>query len=165
MPQSHSRIGELLVAQKVITEEQCQAILEEQRRTHRPFGEIAEDLYEINARAVEQAWAEQYAQLARWVDPTIEHIDPAVLTLINRRQAWQFGVLPIGYERGELMICTTRDRLVRALNFTTRSIGERSFLVLATPDSLGHALMRCYPMDGMSREMLIGDGLPQRLAG
>lgn len=165
MPRSHSRIGQLLVEQKVITEEQCRVILAEQGRTHRPFGEIAEELFEINARAVEQAWAEQYAQLARWIDPTIEHVDPAVLTLINRRQAWQFGVLPIGYERGELLVCTTRDRLVRALNFTTRSVPERTFLVLATPESLGQALMRYYPMDGMSREMLTGDGLPQRLAG
>lgn len=165
MPQSHNRIGRLLVEQQVITEDQCRAILDEQGRTHRPFGEIAEELFEINARAVENAWAEQYARLARWVDPTIEHIDPAVLALVSRRQAWQFGVLPIGYDRGELLICTTRDRLIRALNFTTRHIAERSYLALATPDAMGQALMRCYPMDGMSREMLVGDGPPQRLAG
>ncbi len=142
-------IGELLVRQRVLTREQCEQVLERQRVTHRPFGELAEQMFEIDAVSVEQAWAEQYAATTRWVDPRIERIDPAVRELVSRRQAWQFRVLPMGYDGAELMMCTLQESLVRAMNFAMRQIPVQCYFVLATPDSLAAALNDYYPMDGM----------------
>jgi len=145
-------IGELLIQQGVITSEQCEQVLERQRLTQRPFGEIAEELLGIPGRSVEKAWAEQYATETRWLDAAIEPADPAVQDLVSRRQAWQFRILPLGYDGNELMICTTKEGLVRALNFVTRQLPVACYFVLTEPESLGMALMRHYPMDGMSVE-------------
>jgi hypothetical protein len=143
-------IGQVLVQMGLLTDAQRQQILDTQQTSGRPFGELAEELFGIAARGVEQAWVEQYSTMTRHIDPTLEHIDPAVLPLVSRRQAWQFRILPMRYEGGQLLVCTTREHLVRALNFTTAHIQITSFLVLTDPEMLGTALMRHYPMDGMS---------------
>lgn len=153
-------IGTLMVNKGVITPQQLEQILERQRSTHRPFGEIAEELFGVRAKDVERAWAEQYSQTTRWVDPSIEPIDPAVHDLISRRQAWQFRVLPIGYDGSELMICTTQEGLVRAMNFAARQMPVTCYFVLAKMDQLAEALMRLYPMEGMSAETLVGESVP-----
>lgn len=156
-------IGQLMVERGVITREQCERVLEKQRTTHRPFGEICEELLDVRAKDVERAWSEQYAATTRWVDPTSEALDAGVRELINRRQAWQFRILPMGYDGNELMLCTTQDGLVRAMNFATRQIPVNCYFVLAPLDKLGEALMRHYPMEGMSSEALrVDPENPQR---
>jgi hypothetical protein len=154
-------IGQLMLSQGVITKDQLEQVLERQRRTHRPFGEIAEELLGVRAKDVERAWAEQYAQTTRWVDPTLDPVDPAVHDLVSRRQAWQFRVLPMGYDGSELMVCTTQEGLVRAMNFAARQVPVTCYFVLAKLDQLAEALMRHYPMEGMSAEALAGADVPR----
>lgn len=151
-------IGALLVKRGVITEDDCKRVLEHQRASGRPFGEIAEDILGVSSRAVEEAWAEQYASETRWVDPTLNHIDPIARDLLTRRQAWQFGLLPMGYEDGQLVMCTTKVCLVRAMNFATRYVPATCYYVLSEPGALSEALMRHYPMDGMGLEILENGG-------
>lgn len=147
-------IGQLMVEKGVITRDQCEKVLEKQRVTHRPFGEICEEMLGVKAKDVERAWAEQYAATTRWVDPSHEAIDPAVRDLVNRRQAWQFRILPMGYDGSELMVCTTQESLVRAMNFATRQLPVTCYFVLSTLEQLGEALMTHYPMEGMCTEVL-----------
>ncbi|MEX2217348.1 MAG: hypothetical protein WD749_01195 [Phycisphaerales bacterium] len=150
------RLGDLLVRRGVLTEAQRDAVLEHQRMTGRPFGELAERLFGVGQSAVEEAWAEQYALIARRVDPRSERLDPAALTLLDRRQAWQFRMLPLRFEADELLICTTQDHLPRALKFAGWKIQAPCFFVLADPRSLGEALLRHYPMEGMSPDVVAG---------
>lgn len=149
-------IGDYLVRMGVITEKQRVCILEEQRLTGRPFGQIAEETFGVRTKDVERAWAAQYAGLSDHVNPAGERIDPLVLQLVSRRQAWQFRIFPMRYESGALLVCTTQEHLVRAVNFATRNIPATCLFVLAEPAALGEALMRHYPIDGMSPEMVAG---------
>lgn len=144
------RLGDLLVRNGALTEAQRDSVLDYQRLTGRPFGELAERLFGVGQQAVEQAWAEQYGMIAQRVDPRTERVDAEALSMIDRRQAWQFRVLPIRFEAGELMICTTQDHLVRALKFAGWRIKSPCYVVLADPAALGEALMRHYPMAGMT---------------
>jgi hypothetical protein len=150
-------IGHLLVDMGVLTEQQRAWILEEQKLTGRPFGDLAEEMFGVDPRSVEKAWSSQYASTTRWIDPTIEHIDPAVVGLISRRQAWQFKIVPIRYEGSELMVATSVHHLVRALNFATKVIPANCYFVLAEPEALGDALVKYYPMEGMNRNMVASD--------
>jgi hypothetical protein len=150
-------IGELLMQQGVLTAEQCQAVLDRQAASHRPFGEIAEELFHVDGKAVERAWASQYAKITRWVDPLTETVDPMVQDLVTRRQAWQFRLLPMGYDGSELMVCTTQDGLIRAMNFAVRQLPVTCYFVLTAPETLAAALMRIYPMDGMTPELITGE--------
>src|ERR1700744_6596947 len=88
-------IGQLLIEQGVLTEAQVQHVLQVQKISHRPFGDLAERLYGINPRAVEDAWVEQYLRTVGVVDLDDQDIDTECLRLLKRRLAWQGSVLPL----------------------------------------------------------------------
>jgi hypothetical protein len=158
-------IGKLLLSQGVITQEQVDAVLRRQAETHRPFGEIAEEMLGVRAKDIERAWTEQYAHTTRWVNPMTEMVDPGVREMVSRRQAWQFRLLPMGYDQAELMVCTTKDGLVRAMNFAARHVPMTCYFVLSELEPLAEALMRHYPMEGMSADALRGDGVASLARG
>jgi len=153
------RLGDLLVLKGVLTVPQRDSVLEYQRFTGRPFGELAERLYGVDQKVIEETWAEQYASIAPRVDPRSERVEDGALTLIDRRQAWQFRVLPLRFEDRELRICTTQENLVRALRFAGWKIQAPCYFVLSEALTLGEALMRHYPMAGMSPGVVAGKGL------
>lgn len=152
------RLGDLLVRKGVLTESQRQKVLEYQQVMARPFGELAERLFGIRPAVIEDAWADQYVEVTRRVDPRRETVDPDVLTLVDRRQAWQFRFLPLRHDGDELMACTTREHLVRALKFAAWAITDPCYLVVAEPEALGEALVRYYPLAGMTPAMVAGRG-------
>ena len=139
-------IGQLLVEQGVLTHKQVQHILQVQRLSHRPFGDLAERLYGVSPEAVEDAWVAQYTRVAGVVDLEDGEIDPACLRLINRRQAWQFHLLPLRRDAENLNIATDAEHLIRAVNFSTRRIIEPVCFVIADKAQLRDLLMRHYPV-------------------
>lgn len=142
------RIGELLVAQGVLAPEQVDVILEHQRRGHQPFGELAEQLFHVSPKAVEQAWVDQYLSLGTEIDLSEHAVDPEVLKVISRRQAWQFRTLPLRREPGELVAVTSREHLKRAVNFAWRTLDEPVYLLVAPLDQIQAALEEHYPLPG-----------------
>ena len=158
------RIGQVLVDNRVLTTKQVDVILSEQKRTGEPFGVLSERLFQVDPEAIEQAWATQYATLTRNVDPVTEIFDPQALDMITRRQAWQFRVLPIRFDDGELMLATTQQHLRRALRFATGVMSVPVFLVLCTPEDLGEGLCRHYPLPGMTPRS-VNDDFMDRVLG
>ncbi len=148
------RIGEVLVNRGTLSEAQVRAILEEQARSHRPFGELAENMYGVDPTDIEQAWVDQYATLTRHVDMGREKLDPRAVRAIERRQAWQFRVVPMRFDGQELMVATTPDNLCRALRFVTRCLAVPCYLVLTEAKMLGETLERFFPLPGMSASWL-----------
>ncbi len=151
------RIGELLVKRGLLTLQQCEQILNLQRQSQRPFGAIAEEQFNLTPKALHAAWAEQYEQLAPRANPLGERVEPKALALVSRRQAWQFRMLPLRFESGEVVICTTRQHLPRALNFAYRHIGPECSFVIAEPQHLGSALQEHYPWSGPVDAAIVGD--------
>lgn len=151
-----ARLGDLLVNHGVLTREQRDEILRVQTQTGRPFGALAESLFGVAPEAVERAWAEQFEALAEWIDPRTAFVDPAALALVTRRQAWQFGVLPLHFEGPDLALCTTPTHLIRALRFCGWRIGKPCSISLTEPEALSEALQRHYPLAGMGVDALGG---------
>jgi len=139
-------IGQLLVEQGALTQRQVDHILKVQKESHRPFGDLAERLFGINPRAVEDAWVEQYVRTVGIVDLDDQEIDAQCLRLLNRRQAWQFHALPLHREDENLNIATSPESLVRAVNFSTKKIDEPISFLLAERRQLREFLMRHYPV-------------------
>jgi len=146
------RLGDILIERGLITSSERDEILRQQSITPRPFGELAERMFGVSPAEVEEAWADQYSSYAEHVDPEAMEVDSRLLSLLERRQAWQFGILPILFDGNELVMCTSRRHLIRALKFVGWRLSEPAHFVLADPASLGRALMRHYPLDGMSPE-------------
>jgi hypothetical protein len=141
------QIGQLLVQQGVLTDQQVGHILTVQKATHRPFGDLAERLYGISPRLVEDAWVEQYVRTAGTTDLSELDFDRRCLRLLNRRQAWQFHVLPVNRDEGmHLNVATDAENLVRAVNFSSRRIDESIHMVVAEREQLREFLMKHYPV-------------------
>ncbi|RMH23472.1 MAG: hypothetical protein D6693_11485 [Planctomycetota bacterium] len=152
-----TRLGQVLVESGVLTEDQVEAILRAQEASRRPFGALAEEMFHVPPEAVEQAWARQYEQIAEAVNPADESLDDDVLALVDRRQAWQFRLMPLRREGGELRVATTRAHLPRAMRFALRHFGQACYFVLTTPEQLAEALMRHFPMPGMTAEAVLSN--------
>ena len=140
------RIGELLVEQGVLSGAQVEEILCEQRKSSRPFGDLAERLFGIHPKAIEDAWVEQYLRISGVVDLNDIEIETECLRLLSRRQAWQFHLLPLHRQDSEVHIATSAEDLVRAVNFSTRGIDEPVYLLIAERAQLREFLMRHYPV-------------------
>jgi hypothetical protein len=143
------QIGQLLVEQGVLTEAQVNHILKVQKMSQRPFGDLAERLYGISPKAVEDAWVEQYLRIVGVVDLEEVAVETECLRMLNRRQAWQFHLLPLNREGGEdagLQVATSADNLVRSVNFATRSMDEPVHFLIAERAQLREFLMKHYPV-------------------
>lgn len=144
------RLGDLLVKRGALTPEQRDAVLEAQNGSGRPFGAIAEGMFGVHPRIVEEAWGEQYAEFAEEADPRTADIADGVLDLIDRRQAWQFAVIPLSVSNdGELLVCTSPRHLARAMRFTGWRLDRPSKFAICTNDALVLGLGKHYPMDSI----------------
>ena len=149
------QIGQLLVEQGVLTEAQVSHILKVQKVSHRPFGDLAERLYGINPRAVEDAWVEQYVRVAGVVDLEDQEIDTDCLRVLNRRQAWQFHMLPMNRDP-ELQVATSAEDLVRSVNFSARKLDEPVHFMIAERQQLREFLMKHFPVPEYIAEYAAG---------
>lgn len=142
------QLGQLLVEQGVLTDKQVQHILSVQRVSHRPFGDLAERLYGIDSKAVEDAWVEQYVRTVGVVDLDDQEMDAECLRLLNRRQAWQFHLLPMNREDDgpNLSAATDAEGLVRAVNFSAHKFDEPVYFQVAERRQLREFLMKHYPV-------------------
>ncbi len=148
------RLGDILVQRGVLTENQRNRIVEHQRIHPRPFGLLAEEMFGVSPASVERAWASQYASLTEHVDIRNENPTPDAIEMIETRQAWQFGVLPLRINHEELVIATTEDRLARALRFTGWKIPMVCRFVLCEEDELFDTLPMYYPMAGLNADAM-----------
>jgi len=142
------RIGDILVELGVLTEHMREEILDEQRVVGKPFGELAERMFGIDPTVVEDAWARQYEQIAGVYSFTNGEPDDDAVACVTPRQAWQFKLLPVRFEHGELMIVTTRQNLPRALRFAATQMPEVCFFVTCSAEELAEALQGVFPMPG-----------------
>ena len=82
------RIGEILVEQGVLNEQQVFEIVQAQKKLHLPFGVLAERMFEVTLESIENAWIEQYHRFTGTIDLSEQTFDDRALRMINRRQAW-----------------------------------------------------------------------------
>ena len=140
------QIGELLMEQGVLTPRQVEHILRVQKESHRPFGDLAERLFGISPQAVEDAWVQQYMRMVGTVDLDDVKFDEQCLRLLNRRQAWQFHMLPMHRSDENVNIATSANDLVRAVNFSSKKLDEPVYFQIAERKQLKDFLMKHYPV-------------------
>jgi hypothetical protein len=68
------------------------------------------------------------------------------LRLLNRRQAWQFMTMQLNRDSGDLILATSAENLVRAVNFSSKKINEPISFQLAERSQLREFLMKHYPV-------------------
>jgi hypothetical protein len=112
-------------------------------------------MFEVTVESIERAWIEQYHRFTGTLDLSRERVDDEALSLINRRQAWQFEILPLRYvETGELLMAAGRTRLARAVTFVANRLSPMVYFRVAESDQLREFLQQHYPMPEISDEIL-----------
>lgn len=152
------RIGEMLVRMGVLERKQVEAVLEEQEHSGEPFGAIAERLFGVKPEQIECAWIEQTQERATLFDPD-NGFDDDARELVVRRQAWQFGIVPLRLDDGHLVAATSRRQLPRAVRFATRVLRMPIQFEIADDETLAGLLAHQYPIRGMDKSMLDGSAL------
>jgi hypothetical protein len=154
------RIGQILIEQGVLSEQQVFEIMEAQRQCGNvPFGVLAEQLFDVTIDSIERAWVEQYHQFTGHIDLEKCRIDVEALKVIHRRQAWQFEMLPLHFEQGgELLMAASRRRLARAVTFASNRLKPAVFFRIARSDQLRRFLKKYYPMSEVTDELLMRVG-------
>jgi len=145
-------LGQILIEQGALTRQQVEHLLTVQKHCHRPIGDLAERLYGVSPKAVEDAWVEQYLRTVGIVNLNDVQMDVDCLRLLNRRQAWQFRTLPTNRQTGELNVVTDSESLVRAVNFSTRTINEPVLFLIAERKQLRQFLRTHYPVPEFMEE-------------
>lgn len=67
---------------------------------------------------------------------------------IGRRQAWQFGVVPLARHGDELEVLCTAAHAARAMRFIERVLGLRPRVRLVPEGTLLEALRERFPFEG-----------------
>jgi len=96
------RIGEILVRKKLISWDQLEKVLEEQRLTKKLTGEILVKNNYVPQYFVYQALAEQFN--LQLIDLERTRINPKAIELIPKHVIHQFQILPIEIQTGTLII-------------------------------------------------------------
>lgn len=149
------RLGEILVEQKVLSPQQVFEVLEQQKSSHLPFGVLAERMFDVTMASIEEAWVEQYCRENQAIDLDQQRIDEEALRIINRRQAWQFEMMPLRYEpTGELLMAASRHRLARAVTFASHRLKPVVLFQIARSAQLRDFLRKHYPMPEVTEELL-----------
>ena len=130
-------IGEILIQKKLISWEQLQDALEEQKKTRELTGEILIRKGYVPANLFYKALAEQY-QL-RFVELKRSRINPKALTLIPRSIAEKYTLMPIEITADSLFIGISNPRL-----WPEEELKELTHLpiktVLCSPDDIVQAI-------------------------
>lgn len=149
------RIGEMLVSAGLMTPEQTELVLRRQQSHPEPFGLLAQRMFGIDPRRIEEIWAETTIRLSDVVHPSDEEIDVNTLDLVTRRQAWQFRFMPVRLESdGVLVAATTQEHLSRAVRFATRVLDRPCTFLITDAEYLASRLEEFYPLPGLDERVI-----------
>lgn len=142
-------IGQILVDHGVLTLEQVDQALAIQAEREAPLGRVAEDLFGISRLSVIEALAEQVAVRAPQASLATEQFDPQCLRMISAKEAWDRLILPIRWDRGELLCATTVETLPAAIELLQVKLDCPFHFAIAEMRPLEEFIASLYAYEGV----------------
>ena len=155
-----ARIGDRLLDLGLITLDQLEVALFEQKRSGRMLGTVLVDLGFIRADALASLLAESsgYEQF----DPKTAMVDPEVVARVPKEVATRHRVVPLSSEGRHVFVAMCDPHDVLALDQLRRQLGSRMTVVprVCPPAEIGELIDRAYgyamSIDGIMQELESG---------
>ncbi len=162
-PQAKRHIGQILIDQGILTEDQLRIALLEQTKSHAPVGRLLVQLGFVSEATLRDALSEKLG--LRSVDLAHIIVDPSALKLVPRDMARRYRIFPVAIDR-------VQKRLIVALADTNNIVaidqmrahlrGEFEVEMLLAGDSeIDRAIDQYYghefSIDGILREIETGE--------
>src|SRR6056297_3810132 len=143
------RIGQILVDLGFLTDEQLEAVLEEQEQQPGALlGKIAEDMQLITDEQLVQALAEQMGM--QTVSLEDAKLDPEVLEKISETMAQLYRVVPIRFENNVLTLATCDPQNLTIQDELRTFLGYEIATVVATERDVLQAIEKHYDSEAES---------------
>ena len=135
------RFGDLILAEGLVTQEQFDRALAEQKRTGEKLGEILIRLGLLTEEQLVHFLSQQYG-IPEVTFP--EAIAPEIIKLIPTRIARKYGVVPIGRTLGSVTLAVADPTNLSALDDVAFMTGLKVVPVIAPPSIIHQAIERYY---------------------
>nr|MBA2690782.1 Flp pilus assembly complex ATPase component TadA [Burkholderiales bacterium] len=149
------RLGELLVQQKLITEEQLKLALEEQKRSGRKLGRVLIDSAYVTEEAISRALAKQLS--IPYIDLKYYEFSPQFTQLLPETQARRFRALVMEDRRTALLVAVVDPTDLFAYDEMTRLLKRSIELAVVTESQLLANIDRIYrrtdEISGLAKEL------------
>lgn len=139
------QLAQLLLEDNLITEEQLEEAVEEQRRLGRSLGRILIDKGLVTESNLVALLAKQIG--LDFVDLAEYHVDPAAASLIPENLAKRYKALPIGLEDGRLIVAMSDPSNVFAMDDIRTLTGKDIKPVVATGGDILAAINKLQRLD------------------
>ncbi len=133
-----SKLGQLLVKNKMITEEQLEDALEEQGRSGKALGRILVEMGAISEGQLTAVVAEQIG--TEYVDLGSYPVDPAAANMIDKAVATRYTMIPVDFRDGKLIVAMADPTNVFALDDLHAVTGMDVIAVVSTPVDIKKAI-------------------------
>jgi len=156
-------IGEILISQGVISEDQLRITLLEQMKSSQPVGKLLVSLGFVSEATLRDALSESLGQMP--VDLSQAIVDASALALIPREVAKRHGIFPLSYvkEQQKLTIAMANPHNIVALD-QLKALTQHDLTVetlLAGEQEISHAIDQHYghelSIDGILHEIETGE--------
>jgi type IV pilus assembly protein PilB len=140
------QLGQILIEQGLIDDEQLERALEEHRKTPKSLGRVLIDLGLIKESDLVRALAEQVG--LEFVDLTDYPVDATLTTLLPDSLARRYRAIPIGERDGKLLVAMSDPANVYALDDIRTITGRDVQPMVATAADVEQAIQKYSHMEG-----------------
>ena len=146
------RIGEILISEGKITEEQLEQGLRMQKSDPREIGKILISLGHVSKIDLAQALARRLR--LGFVEVTERDVDRSVVSLVEEKVLRKYGVVPLRLENGRLVVAMSDPTNIHSLEDLMMISGYPVTPVVATEDEIQRVLNKLFAMSEEVSEFL-----------
>lgn len=148
---SRGSIGEILLEQKLVTQEQLEEALSLQSETGRRLGAILVDMGFVEEEAFCRLLSDQLG--LPFFDLSVYFIDPAVVALVPEHLCERYRLIALKKQGQRLTVAMMDPLNDMALEDLRILTGLEIKVVVATPSKIYHALAEAYEAIKVSRKL------------
>jgi type IV pilus assembly protein PilB len=139
-------LGDLLLAEGLLTEEQLDAATREQDETGKPLGRLLIEQGIITEAELVRTLANQVG--LEFIDLADRVVDPSVASLVSEALARRYQAIPVAWEDGRLIVAMADPSNVFAVDDIRAMTGADVKMVVSTASQIMDTIDHFYRVDG-----------------